>query len=78
MRGGERFLCNKCMLCTEETPGTRWSRYKILRPMSLMEVESCLGVDSGLNVFTAGRRTSWAVCNVLSGYTQTEGLSLLI
>ena len=47
MRGGERFLCNKCMLCTEETPGTRWSRYKILRPMSLMEVESCLGVDSG-------------------------------
>ena len=38
MRGGERFLCNK---------RTIWSRYKILRPRSLMEIESCLGVDNG-------------------------------
>ena len=47
MHGGERFLCNICMLCAEETLGARWSRYKVLRPMSLMEVESCLGVDNG-------------------------------
>lgn len=42
------------------------------------KLKVALALTMAMNVFTAGRWTSWAVCNILSGYTRAEGLSLLI